>query len=278
MNVKEAASLVSDIVGGEGEILGAHLAHVLKEREPDWDVHRFSCSSLSNFIAQHVQSVYVSGRSGRDYIYKRTPEGEPSVTIPNPNFWRAWVSPNGRYVLVIDPATGKVQAQARKALTPAGHLRLAPPGIVVHQELAREFLKKTSADTDGKLEALIVSDKPTWWQAWYGALQDIGLASQWNAFRRQQLQLALRREIEALQLSPPGGDVALSEICGTDNFGQSKQSDTTGEHTIITGERIDTLARARTVAIRAIEQMSEQELRELRLPLGLILDIVRAKA
>lgn len=270
MDLKDASSLISDLVGEANEILGAHLASLIKQRQPDWDVHSFGCTSLSSFIAQHVRSVYVSGRSGMDYIYKKVPEGEASDAVATANFWRAWVSPYGRYVLAIDPSSGKVKALPRNASTPSGHLRLEPPTVQAHQELALEFLSQSGADPDGKIAALVLPDKPTWWQAWYAALRKAGLAPKWNAFRRNRMQQLLLQAIGVLPLEQKVKDLAFEEIRSADAIAI--------KHTAAKAiDPADSLVQARAVAIRAIEQMSEQELRELRLPFGVILDVMRTK-
>lgn len=270
MDLSDASSLISDLVGEANEILGAHLANLLRQRCPGLDIRSFGSPTLSSFIANHVRNVYVAGRSGMDYIYKKAPQSDGDEAIAAVNFWRAWVSPNGRYVLWIDRSSGKVSALPRNASVPAGSLRLDPPAVQAHQQVAREFLDRFEVDPEGKIAALIIPDKQNWWQAWYAALRKAGLAQRWNAFRRKRMQEILLQDMAKLPLSEDLRNLAFENIRSSD-VAQTRADD--GGLSAVT----DGLIQARSIAIKAIEQMSEQELRELRLPFGIVLDVMRNK-
>jgi len=266
--------VVRRIVESSGEILGSRLALALKDAVPDWSAETYGVRSLREFILAHVPSVVVAGRSGMDVVYgpsASTPTDEVARASADVDRWRVWVSPNSPFTLAVKASDGGVVVHSRSSATPDDHVRLDPATTDEHRSIARDFLDRAPAGRGGTWSAIIDASDASWWQRWLDEVRAAGLLSDWNSFRHQALKSKLTSRLHDLGLEPSLAETALAAICAGGSP-RAKKAD----HQFRSSPRgADATSVARRVAVRVVEQMGEQEIRELRLPLGLVLDALK---
>lgn len=272
MELSEAVSAVSALVSGAGDITGAQLSRALKARLPDFNPRHYRTASLRLFIAEHVPSVVVVGRAGLDPIYRW---GPLPASRPAPgtraNLWQTWVSPNAPFVLAIDRDQGEVTACARGTSPAAGVVHLAPPSVGFHRKMALDFLDQQphTDDIDALRDLAKDEQRATWWQPWFAALRKMGLGKDWNAYRVVRLRNELECQLTQAALSHHAVEKALSVI-------QPPTQHSTPEPVVVATVDHRGASALQRVAIAAVLRMSDDELRELKLPLGLVLDAAGA--
>lgn len=265
----EVANAIRTIVNSSGEVLGSRLALQLKAVVPEWSAEVYGVRSLRDFIAQHVQGVQIAGRSGMDVVYASstlsTRVGASPAIEAEP--WRIWVSPNSPYVLAVNAEIGAVVGLPRSSETPNGHKRLEPATSAEHRSIAAAFAEQTEASVKELLAEVATLPDGLWWQRWQDEVRASGLLPEWNAYRHENLRSKLRGRLAELGVDASVVDRAYTTICGSTVVGRRTPSQTreplrhSGESTF-----------AREIALRVIGRMTDQDIRELRLPLGLVLD------
>jgi hypothetical protein len=241
----------------------------LKAIVPEWSAEVYGVRSLRDFIAQHVQGVQITGRSGMDVVYASgtlsTRVGASPAIEAEP--WRIWVSPNSPYVLAVNAENGGVVGLPRSSETPDGHKRLEPAPSAEHRSIAAAFAEQTVAAVKERLAEVATLPDGPWWQRWQNEVRAAGLLRDWNAFRHENLRSKLHGRLAELGVDASVVDRAFTTICGSTAVGRRPLSQTraplshSGESTF-----------ARAIALQVIGRMSDQDIRELRLPLGLVLD------
>ncbi len=275
--VQEISSAIRDIVAASGQIPGTRLSAALKERSPGWTPSEFGVRSLREFVATHVSGVVVVGRSGMDVIYGLAGSERPSspdvVQVPSsePDFWRIWVSPNSPFALVVDRTSGHIKA-IRRGGAPAdeGQVLLEPPGVDVHRSVAREFLEKVPEELRARLRSSLEQSSDGWWQAWLRDLRGSTHLPSWNSFRRDAFEHRLRSQLSAATTNEPEIERVLATI-RDHHLEASPRGRRATSQVDLNRIEVDDLRR---LVIEAVRRMSPPELRDLRLPLGVVLDVL----
>ncbi|MGA7123423.1 MAG: hypothetical protein WBY94_25190 [Polyangiaceae bacterium] len=272
--VEEIASTIKKIVEDSGQILGSRLSTELKVRVPGWDPADFGLRSLREFVTTHVEDVVVAGRSGMDVLYalKRSVLESPTPsTAPPPevDFWRVWVSPNSPHALAVDRIGAALSAVPRGSAVPSSQVLVEPPGVDAHRDVAKAFLPRVPEPLRAKLRAVLDSPSEAWWQAWLRELRGTEYLSTWNTLRRQQFEdrLAARLTEASLDQTSIEGVLKFVRERHAAALPRSRRSIAV-EVSLRDGED----AAIRRLVIEAVHRMSASELRELRLPLGIVLD------
>lgn len=272
VNVVEIADAIRSQVA-TGPLAGSRLAGSLKSQFPDWNPADFGVRTLREFVTSLVPGVVVAGRSGMDVVYALEGADVPGPPPPNPvgDFWRIWVSPNSPYAIGVDRSNLAVRAVPRAAEAEPGLLILAPPSPEVHRTIARDFLSKLPPEDRVSLEAAVDSPHEQWWQEWNQALTEPDLAESWNRYRHGAFDACLAEALIAEGLEQPAVETVLETLR------RQRASRTTarikearGTESQYPGDR-DELVR---IVTGAVQRMSATELREIKLPLGVVLDML----
>lgn len=278
-SVQEISNAIRDIVAAGGQVPGSRLSAELKERSPGWTPAEFGFRSLRKFVDAHVPGVVVVGRSGMDVMYGLTGSEPPPARSPgvaqvptsDPDFWRIWVSPNSPFALVVSRAGADIKAVRRgESPAPAGHLLLEPPGIDVHRSIARHFLETVPEDLKARLLAALEKSSDSWWQTWLRELRGSAHLGGWNTFRRSAFENRLREQLSAAAVSERDIEHALAAIRDR-HLAVAPRKRRASPGVDVSSADVDALRR---VVLDAVQQMSPAELRDLRLPLGVVLDVL----
>ncbi len=274
-NVQEIGSAIKEIVEASGQIPGSRLSTALKARVPGWSPADFRLRSLREFIATHVTDVVVAGRSGMDVIYALAGAVPAAPIVATPpmaevDFWRVWVSPNSPHALAVDRTGVGILAVPRRGAVSSSQLLLEPPGVDVHRDVAKAFLATVPPPLQASLKAVLDSRSDAWWQAWLRELRGTEHLSGWNTFRRQQLEDRLAAVLREAGLEQTSVDGVLNLIRERHVVASPRS-----RRTISGGSAFhDGDTALRRLVIEAAQRMSAAELRELRLPLGIVLDVL----
>jgi hypothetical protein len=267
--VQEIAATIKELVATEGQVLGSRLSALLKARFPDWSPKDFGVRSLREFVTDHVTGVILAGRSGMDVVYgleqAPPPADDPQADV---NFWRVWVSPKSPYSLAVDRADATLTAVSRGGSAEPGKVLLDPPGVDFHRQVAREFLSSLPADLQPKLQAVLDSASAQWWRTWNRALRTTEHLAPWSAFRRQKLEDHLSFRVRAAGLEQPVIDAILKKAREQQALTPPRARRNTRE----AFQQPNDGNLLRRIVFESVQRMSIAELRELRLPLGIILD------
>jgi hypothetical protein len=278
--VQELAAAIQEIVASEGQIRGSHLAQAVRNRFPGWRPTDSGTRNLRDFVVSQVPGVCELGRSGMDVIYG--PSGaEPPVQIAPPppgsptDLWRVWVSPNSPLVLAVDRAAGTAQAVPRRSPAEPTQCLLEPPSATEHRKIAQEFLSRVPAPLQEQLSTIVESATATWWQAWLNRLRGTEHLAPWNEFRRARLESSLRQRLAEASIAADTAD-NIVKLVRESHAAAPTRGEWRLARTVIPEDESGQSIR-RVVAL-AVQRMSTAELRELRLPLGIVLDVLASKS
>lgn len=271
--VLEAANVIKSIVALD-PIPGSRLSPLLKAQLPDWDPAALGVRNLREFIAAHVPEVVVAGRSGMDVIYAlagTAAEASASGSSGSVDFWRIWVSPKSPYDLAVDGAKATIRGLRRGEKAEAGEVVLVSPAADVHRSIAQTFLTTLPPSIQPKLQAAFESGSKHWWQTWVRDLRGADHLEGWISFRQEQFETQLTDELRAKGLDQSVIDHIMTNVRG--NRGTPRPTTDDVKDKPAKWETIDRAALIRLVTA-AVQQLSLAELRELRLPVGVVVDLL----
>lgn len=258
-----------------GPVQGSQLAQDLRRRFPDWVPQQEGARNLRDFVERLVDGVSVVGMSGMDVVYGATemrPESGIAMPIPAAssssavNLWRTWVSPGGPYSLSVDPVEGDVTQTLRSELPASGRVRVDPAPHGFHQQVARDFAASRPENEGELLPAIGTSEG--WWRSWLQILKSLGLENVWHEHRTAALEARLIESLEEAGLSGEGLQRAVARVVA--DRSARRQASPTGRDRSPGDERAALLH----VLEAAIRKMDLSDLRELKIPIGVLLDVV----
>jgi hypothetical protein len=273
MDRTTAVELIEHLLSEHGHLTGSRLSSLLREADPAWTPVEHGVQTLGAFIGTFVTNVVEVGRSGLDPIYCRATDiASQALSAGNirsaHDLWRIWASPNSVFVLEVNLVDGEVRASSRKSPQIDGWGRILSPDANAHRDLARDFVVLQFPEGDATLSAFITEDA-SWWVGWFKQIKQRKLTRVWNEFRRARLFAAFEHSLSSLGLSPGAQSLSLSSMRRWANPGVDLQQ-ALAQRTTPSG-----VNELRNIAALAIEDMSDDELSELRLPLGLVLRAIK---
>lgn len=263
----EVVAAIRRLVAEAGEIQGSKLALALKAVVPDWNAADFGARSLRDFVISSVEDVAVAGRSGMDVVYAISAPNKPASIDARPESaadpWRAWVSPGSPFALAFHHAGGNAMLIERTASPPDAHIRIEPTSVEEHRAIAREFLDHLALPRRAALQEIVESPDEQWWRSWLGELKKLDELASWNTFRHARLLELLVTRLEAAGFDEETRRAVAEAVK------QSRQR---------RPSRRNSAQRSRTelsvVVAAVIRKMSDEDLRHLKLPIGLVMDVL----
>jgi hypothetical protein len=278
-----AAFLLDFLRRTPGQTLtGTQLAQVLRIAYKGFNPLEYGCSNIRSFVNKYVPSIKEIGSAGADRIYSLNAQTVPvaqisQVSIPtkaehsgpvpgylDPAVWKTFVSPNTVFKLYANKETGMVRVVKPNEPEPAQPwVQIPTLSSVFHLTLANNYAATLSPDT--KREAFTQTlVKPQWWNEIQAVTIQLGIATEWNGYRRREI---LKKYRELLQSA--GVPVATTGHA-TPRF-QPVPSPKTPQNQTDTPDSTS-VSQLREIVLRAVKRMSVSELRALAVPLGYIAD------
>ena len=169
-------------------------------------------------------------------------------------------------VLILD---GKIAEVAEKIDAKAEpEVRIDAPDVDAHRAIARQFLSQIGASEQAPFLAALEQHSEHWWQAWLAALRRTTHLKTWQHFRQQALQRTLSEALDRQSFSAEIKSRILEQVQRTRPAGSTWKLD---RAPTLAFEALDD-QRTRQLALAVIGRMNGAEIRQLRLPLGRVID------
>lgn len=260
-------------------VVGSDLVILIRQKHPDFRPLDYDCRNVREFVRRFVADVYESARKGLDIVYSPSPvvimssttaAQQPQETtqpreddnaVVDAQVWKTFVSPNSEYRLFVHPITRAFRMMHAKTETPeAPWIEVPPCPPATHLDIARRFVA-TLPEGEAKTRLTGALYEGVWWVPFFALARALKVDKEWNAFRTRELRAELRRTVTSLGVMFPAGVGFRMEQPQTEAVAaRSAGSDL-----------------VKRLAHSAIDKMSEADLRELRLPLGVIIDELRQR-
>lgn len=274
----------------EPTITGGQIAAIVRMVAPDLDVRAIvgrpkGKGALSKFIETFLpDALEPMGNQGADVLYLIKGRDAPaSQGHSSPEIWRTFVSPNSSRSLVLIASSGRLVSRNTHAVDSADEIEIQRATLKEHDEIRAEFMQSLSGPEVSILRDKIpeTADFTSWIEALKAHVPEA--TGRWGQFRRQKLSELFRARVDALQLSASVRQNVLEQIKLSElsvyeaqKSGRSSTDQPHGKKQQHMATSVDATARARLVAHAAINQLTYEELRELRFPLGAMLDSLNA--
>lgn len=273
MNRDDVVKFVRAELASSGELSGSDLSKRLRSRWPEWTPSAFGHRTLREFLAGHVPGVSQVGLKGLDPLYgvdnpAAQEQAAAGTQAPETSeLWRVWASPNSPYALDVSADDGTLSAVERSAQPAPGAARLMPPDESDHRAIAKAFLSLQLPSAAAELEP-VISGSAQWWQQWMKEVKKRDLSGTWGQFRFVRLLSHFQEQVATSTANEAARDKAVLQLRSTVKTHQPSSHDSSAGGAA-------SLTELRQVAMLSIEAMDERQLRELKLPLGAVMDAIR---
>ncbi|GAA4795798.1 MAG TPA: hypothetical protein VGE64_02170 [Xanthomonadaceae bacterium] len=268
MDKERVVEIITQLVSELGPITGSKLSSLLRKADGSWNPSAYGVPTLGVFISSFVPQVSEVGRAGLDPLYGIHHADRDIVTAAVEDIWRAWSSPNSKLAVEVSASTGELRTVERHQPITTGWARLATPDADAHRSMARDFIALQFPSGDPELSELITPDT-YWWQTWFKQIRQRKLARVWSDFRRARLFAEFERAVSLATISPEADASARLLVRRWGSLGAELHE------TLALRSESPNKSELRTIAMLAIEEMNDDELLALRLPLGLVLRAIK---
>ena len=274
-SAEEAAAHIREIVSQKSPVHGSEVAKALATRFSAWRVADMGVRNLREFISRFVPTVAIVGRSGMDVLYglQGTTPSLPSPRTSS-SAWRVWASPKSKSTLLVSKTTGTVAVVPRDSQDDPALLRFDPPGSDVHEAMAREFLTELR---DPPRQALADAlPRTAWWVEWARLLRSTPDEDSWLRLRRERLLAEFRERLAEAEFPETAAAAAVAALSQPHVPRQiSKQfEETKSRRNEVAIPKDRELENLRRLVREVVSRMNEEDLRALKLPLGLVSDLL----
>lgn len=232
-------------------------------------------ANLGDFVRQNLETEVRVTHGEKDLVFQLEPAGGAAVRPPalgsdaqtptiQPDLRKIWKNPSSPLTLRVRVADGEVRALSQDVPCAEGEVALQSPTADLHKNLGREFLQERMSEEERvPFEEKIASSGP-WWQEWDKLFRAPGpdLRIDWLRFREKRLMEALEAALREKGLTEGAFRHALDVIH------RSRIVPRKSESMPPSGGRES----LRAALISTLQAMSEDELRRVWVPAGLLAD------
>jgi len=269
-------------------ITGGQIASLIRSSAPDLDIRAAvnmpkGSGALTAFIKQYLsEQLDHIGKQGMDTLHHvKGREIQSTSTVASPEIWRTFVSPNSRQQLVLSKSSELLLSRETPASS-KDELDVPKATVAEHDAIRAEFTKSLPPSV---IEALDDSLAPeAEFEEWMTALRAHAPEEtrSWGQFRRQRLSRLLTTRVSGAQVEAGLRDKILAQVHASEAAAyetrrraaeagpESRPETTLG----VNRAAKEATSRARSLAHAAIDRLSYDELRALKIPLGALLDAV----
>jgi hypothetical protein len=283
---EEIVQFLIQTVASSGPITGARLGARVKDQFPGFDWKK-DFGSLHGFIQRQCPDKVVLVSSTPDHMWALAEAaGDQAQQIPArtpTSAWQAFVNERIAEKVFVSTETGEVAVVPAMGTAPAGFGEVPKITHGDHLQIAKEFLGQVDPSDQAQFQGEL--EKPDYWQRWNTALKFVKggqYLTAWHEFRLQKIC-----DLYAARLRGVG--IASDEIVARSvenlkrlrseaHSQRQRQESPTGKPipALLYERRRDRQARPlQEIAIEAVRSLSEEDLRRLWLPLGVVIDALR---
>jgi hypothetical protein len=260
-------------------MLGVHLGSALRGTFRDFQPFHYRCRNLREFIRMHVPALAEKGRSGQDVIYTITAEKaenavQPQSAAVTPTTdglltqsgydWKAYSNPGYPFLIGANRHSGMMRTFPQGTVPPEPWVIIPKPTSETHTEIAREFVSTLSEPCRTSLEAVLRD--PKWYVRFSAAALRSGCSRQWQAFRRDKLIGLFNSSLRDLSIPTFPGAVRHTAMPVRKGIAHA---------TVAPAPPLSEEARLRDLVRQVISELPLHDLRSLRLPVGVVFDVLK---
>lgn len=270
-------------------ITGGQLNKLIRSAAPRLDIRSVvnmpkGPGALGAFVQKHMPDSFDRvGYKGADVLYRI--RGRDASALPDSasaQVWRTFVSPRSNKHLVLDRSAPLLVARDGELSIRDGELEIAKAQPAEHDRIRRAFTASLPPEAAEALERSVATDAD--FDTWITALRKFLPDSirEWGQFRRRQLAELFTSRITGLGLEPALEAAVLDQVRGAERATYANVTSGAAEavkpqaRAGFQPDAGDDLARTRRLAHAAVDLMTLDELRAIRLPLGVLLDADRS--
>lgn len=271
-------------------ITGGQLAALIRASAPGLEIRSIvgipkGPGALTAFIKAHLsETVERIGSQGSDALLRIVGRDvEPSDDMASPQVWRTFVSPNSDQHLVLSGGGGVILSRDAAASADAGETEIEKATVAEHDLIRAEFVGTLPEHALATLGELAAPDAE--FEKWIAAIRERLPSSlrDWGHFRRKRLSELLKARIESLSLTEPFQRTVIAQAKASElaAYGKTTKAAAASKQSIKAADSrgigADPVTVARRLAHAAIDLLSYEDLRTLRIPLGVVLDTIASE-
>lgn len=270
-------------------LMGAKAGIVVHGADPTYAAVSYGYRNLREFILGVFSDFKIVAETSDDVYYGLSswPERTAALGAEGPSsadLWQTWVSPSAPTILVINTATGALRTASKTTPPGSDELLVPQPDHERHAVLAAQFQEtlELSEDQLESLKVLIVPEVHGWWSTWFDHLKAIvpQYAYGWWRYRTTHLQEDFESVLADQGLAEEMVAEALRELQRSEQIramasraAKKKAASPAESRRLLEPSSSAPTSMARVVE-SVIAEMSEDQLRRLNLPVGLVLDAI----
>lgn len=283
---EDIAELLIQAVKTHSPTTGGHLGPLVKEHYPAADL-KSRYGGLHRFIKTYCGTEIVFlGKRGVDnvYAYKDSRGTVSSHGSGTADAWRAFSNPKIHLTTLVDTRSGDIDvASPSQAELKDGWLPIEKISAEEYRLMAQDFLA-TLEPSEAKNQLQHALTIPNFWPTWsllINRLRAQGIYNEWLNFRTRQIRNLFRVRLSQLNLSEEVCDQALRSLRASREqiAGQRSAEQVVGHKFAQAADRNEhgqsTRPEFRNVILQAVSRLTDEDLRRIWLPAGVLIDALK---
>lgn len=270
-------------------ITGGQLFSLISSAAPDLDIRAVveipkGPGALTEFVRRHLAGLVERiGNHGGDILYQI--DGRDLGDLPpdsSIDIWRTFVSPSSSKHIVFSRSAGRLISRDTPASPADDEMEISKASAAEHDEIRANFTASLSEGDAAALNKHVAPDAK--FASWIGTLREHlpEVTAKWGQYRRYRLSDLLATRIRELGLEEPLQQALLAQVKRVEvsAYEHSKRNDSANSNHGVKQGQADAphvTTQARRLAHAAIDLLTYDELRSIKLPLGVMLDAFRAE-
>ncbi|MGD1071839.1 MAG: hypothetical protein ABSB15_17035 [Bryobacteraceae bacterium] len=275
LDASEVAAKISSIIQSSPDrrITGVRLGVAIRADVPGFNTRLYRCRNLREFINQYALGVRQVSQHGPEVIYGLVGEAGPTPTawkVPT-QAWRTFTNPHAKYALYANLATYDLTTFPLSVSVGTPWVRVPSCSEDAHIQIAKDFLATIPDPVRELLDKALHEQQ--WWYGFAIEARRLGYHPQWSSFRHRELWKILLTSLDGLAAA---GASSVSGELMRDQQSPEPKDGKTGQSSgrPLSVDYDETL---RKVVLAIVGRMPLSELREMRLPVGDIVEALQGK-
>ena len=266
-------------------ITGAMLGSLIQSAAPELDFRALvgipkGPGALKEFVASHLSGLLErTGNQGDDIIYRI--KGHEITDAESVDIWKNFVSPSSPRHLVLERGRQRLVSRSAAASLDSDEVEIAKASEAEHDAIRASFMASLPPHEASEVAERVPQDAifPVWISELRTHVPDV--IRKWGVHRKDRLFNLFCERVDALKLDAALRDKVIAQIKASQHAAYARQKDEkasnkdgrTSDRWIGNEHASDAVAvTARSLAHVAVDLMSYDDLRSLKLPLGVMLD------
>lgn len=268
---------------------GSQLSSLIASAAPDLDVRAVvgipkGPGALTEFIRKYLADMVERvGHQGGDVLY-RIKGTEPEALPPSAAslIWRTFVSPNSKQHLILTPDPFGLVVRDTGASIDQEEIEICKATVEEHDQMRARFASSLPENIRQEFQSRV--NESLNFPSWLSAIKEYypELTQVWGQYRREQLSSIFVSRVSSLGISEDQKEKIVNQIKNAELSAYTVEKNT--KKIISTQNQRGTkmlessevaVYRARQLARAAIDNLSYEELRALKIPLGAMIDALQ---